>query len=61
MLVEPELEVHRVDREGVATRLPVRPGIQMQGKVQLVQGVEAGDRFVLAREVEPGVRLRVRK
>lgn len=50
-----------LDRAGVATRAPVRVGVQMQGKVQLVKGVEAGDRLVLTREVEPGVRVRTRK
>jgi hypothetical protein len=35
--------------------------VQMQGKVQLVSGVEAGERMVLTREVEPGVRLRERR
>ena len=53
-----------LDREGVATKAPVRLGVQMQGKAQLVKGVEAGERLVLTRDVEPGVpgvRLRERK
>jgi len=50
-----------LDRDGAAAHAPVRTGVQMQGKVQLVKGVEAGDRVVLTREVEPGVRLRARK
>jgi HlyD family secretion protein len=53
-----------LDREGVAAKAPVRLGLQMQGKVQLVKGVEAGERLVLTRDVEPGVpgvRLRERK
>ena len=50
-----------LDREGLATKAPVRIGVQMQGKVQLAKGVEPGERMVLTREVEPGVRLRVRK
>lgn len=50
-----------LDREGLATKAPVRIGVQMQGKVQIVSGVEPGERIVLTREVEPGVRLRVRK
>jgi HlyD family secretion protein len=50
-----------IDREGLATRAPVRTGAQMQGRVQIVKGVEAGDRLVLTRDVEPGVRLRERK
>ncbi len=50
-----------LDREGVAVKAPVRLGVQMQGKVQLVSGVDAGARLVLTREVEPGARLRERK
>jgi HlyD family secretion protein len=50
-----------LDRGGLATKAPVRVGVQMQGKAQLVSGVEAGERLVLTREVEPGVRLRERK
>lgn len=50
-----------LDREGLATRAPVRIGVQMQGKVPIVSGVDAGARVVLTREVEPGARLRERK
>jgi HlyD family secretion protein len=50
-----------LDRGGLATKAPVRVGVQMQGKAQLVSGVEAGERLVLTREVEPGTRLRERK
>jgi len=50
-----------VARDGVATRAAVRIGVQMQGKVQLVSGVEAGERLVLTREVEPGMRVRERE
>ncbi len=50
-----------LDRDRLATKAPVRIGVQMQGKVQLVSGVEAGERMVLTRDVEPGVRLRERK
>jgi len=50
-----------LDRGGLAAKAPVRIGVQMQGKAQLVSGVEAGDRLVLTRDVEPGVRLRERK
>lgn len=50
-----------LDRDGLATKAPVRLGVQMQGKVQLVKGVEAGERLVLTREVQPGLRLRERK
>jgi HlyD family secretion protein len=50
-----------VDRAGVATRAPVRIGVQMQGKVQLVSGVEPGERMVLTRDVEPGAQVRERR
>jgi HlyD family secretion protein len=50
-----------LDRDGVATRAPVRIGTQTQGKVQLTSGVDAGDRLVLTRDVEPGAKLRARK
>jgi HlyD family secretion protein len=50
-----------VERDGTAARAPVRIGVQTQGKVQVVQGVEAGERVVLTREVEPGTRVRARK
>ena len=50
-----------VARDGVAIRAPVRIGVQIQGKVQLVSGVAPGDRLVLTREVEPGARVRARQ
>lgn len=50
-----------LERDGVATRAPVRVGAQTQGKVQLVQGVQAGDRLVLTRDVHPGVQVRARQ
>jgi HlyD family secretion protein len=50
-----------LDRDGLATRAPVRTGVQTQGKAQITQGLEAGERVVLTREVEPGARLRARK
>ena len=50
-----------VEREGVAARVPVRTGLHMQGRVQLTQGVAAGDRLILTRDIEPGVRVQVRK
>lgn len=50
-----------IDRDGLAAKAPVRIGVQMQGKVQLVSGVEPGERLVLTREVEHGARLRERK
>ena len=50
-----------VEREGVAARAPVRTGLHLQGRVQLTQGVAAGDRLILTRDIEPGVRVQVRK
>lgn len=50
-----------IDRDGFSAKAPVRLGVQMQGKVQLVSGIDAGTRLVLTREVEAGVRLRERK
>jgi HlyD family secretion protein len=50
-----------INRDGVAARAPVRIGVQMQGKVQLVSGVESGERLVLTRDVEPGARMRERQ
>ena len=50
-----------VEREGVAARVPVRTGLHLQGRVQLTQGVAAGDRLILTRDIEPGVRVQVRK
>ena len=50
-----------VEREGVAARVPVRTGLHMQGREQLTQGVAAGDRLILTRDIEPGVRVQVRK
>ena len=50
-----------VEREGVAVRVPVRTGLHLQGRVQLTQGVAAGDRLILTRDIEPGVRVQVRK
>ncbi len=49
-----------IDRDGLSAKMPVRLGVQMQGKVQIVSGVEPGARLVLTREVEAGVRLRER-
>ena len=50
-----------VERDGVATRAPVQVGTPMQGKVQIVKGLQAGERLVLTRDVELGSRVRARQ
>ena len=49
------------NRAGEATRVTVRTGLQMQGRVQILQGVTPGDAVILTREVEAGARVRARK
>ena len=43
-----------LERDGVAVRKPVRTGLQLQGRAQLLEGVTAGERLVLTRDVEAG-------
>jgi HlyD family secretion protein len=50
-----------INRGGDATRAAVRTGLQMQGRVQILQGVAPDDQVILTREVEAGARVRVRK
>lgn len=50
-----------LERDGVATRVPVQVGTPMQGKVQIVKGLQAGDRLVLTRDVELGARVKARQ
>jgi HlyD family secretion protein len=48
--------------DGRATRQPVRLGLKGQGKVEIVEGLAAGDRLVpAAAEILPGQRVRVAK
>ena len=50
-----------VNRAGEATRAAVRTGLQMQGRVQILQGVAPDDAVILTREVEAGARVQARK
>ncbi len=50
-----------LNRTGDATRVAVRTGLQMQGRVQILQGVAADDPVILTRDVEPGARVRGRR
>lgn len=50
-----------VDREGAATRVAVKIGLQIQGRVVVAEGLKAGDRVILNREVEAGSRVRDRR
>ena len=49
-----------VNRGGEATRVPVRTGLQLQGRVQMLQGVAPDDAVILTREVEAGARVKAR-
>jgi len=48
-------------RVGVAARVPVRTGMQTQGRVHVVQGVSAGDAVILTREVQADARVKTRR
>ncbi len=50
-----------LNRTGDATRVAVRTGLQMQGRVQILQGVATDDPVILTRDVEPGARVRGRR
>ena len=50
-----------MNRAGEAARVAVRTGLQMQGRVQILQGVTPGDAVILTREVEAGARVQARK
>lgn len=50
-----------VERAGQALKLSIRTGLQTQGRVQVVGGIAAGDRVILSREVEAGMRVRERR
>lgn len=50
-----------VERDGKAVRVPVRVGLQTRGRVQIADGLKAGDRVILNREVEAGSRIRARQ
>ncbi len=50
-----------LERTGIATRAPVRTGLHMQGRVQILDGLVPGDRVILGREVEAGARVSARR
>jgi multidrug efflux pump subunit AcrA (membrane-fusion protein) len=41
--------------------VPVRVGLQTRGRVEIADGLKAGDRVILNREVEAGSRIRARQ
>jgi HlyD family secretion protein len=48
--------------DGRAVRQPVRPGFRGQGKLEIIEGLAAGDQLVpAAAEVLPGQRVRAAK
>ena len=55
----PEPWVLRV-RDGLTERVPVRLGARSAGRIELVDGVSAGDTVVVSPGVEPGQRVRTR-
>jgi HlyD family secretion protein len=50
-----------LERAGQAARVPIRTGLQTQGRVQIADGITAGDRVILSREAEAGMRVRERR
>ena len=50
-----------VERDGVAAKVAVKVGLQTQGRVEIIDGLKAGDRVILNREVEDGSRVRDRR
>lgn len=50
-----------VVRDGVAVRVPVKSGLQTQGRVAITDGLQAGERVIMARDVEAGARVRARE
>lgn len=49
-----------VERDGSSVRVPVRVGLQIQGRVAIVEGLKAGERVILNRDIEAGRRVRDR-
>lgn len=49
-----------VDRDGVATRVSVRTGLQTQGRVVITDGLTSGDRVIINRDIEAGAQVRAR-
>lgn len=50
-----------VVRDGVAVRQAVSTGLQTQGRVVIRDGLKAGERVVLARDIKPDTRVREQK
>jgi HlyD family secretion protein len=50
-----------VERDGIAAKVAVKVGLQTQGRVEIIDGLKAGDRVILNREVEDGNRVRDRR
>lgn len=47
-------------RDGAAVKVPVRTGLQTQGRVVITGGLEAGAQVILTRDIGAGVRVRSR-
>lgn len=47
-------------RDGAAVKVPVRTGLQTQGRVVITGGLEAGAQVILTRDIGAGVRVRNR-
>lgn len=50
-----------VERDGVAVKMAAKVGLQTQGRVEVADGLKAGERVILNREVEAGSRVRDRR
>jgi HlyD family secretion protein len=50
-----------LERAGKAVKAAIRPGLQTQGRAQIVSGIAAGDRVILSRDVEAGAHVRERR
>ncbi len=50
-----------VARDGIAVPVPVRAGLQTQGRVVIADGLKAGERVILNRDVNAGTRVQERK
>jgi len=50
-----------VARDGVAVRVPVKSGLQTQGRVAITDGLDAGERVIMARDIEAGTRVRAKE
>lgn len=50
-----------VVRDGTAVRVPVKTGLQTQGRVAITDGLKSGERVIMARDIEAGARVRARE